>query len=481
LPTKRTIIASLFWKYCERLGTQLTQFVVSVVLARILAPDDFGVVALALIFIAIANIFVQSGLNTALIQKKDADDLDFSSVFWASLGISFIAYAVFFFAAPFIADFYGKEILVPVTRVLALTIPIGVLNSIQNAYVSRHMMFKKLFYRSFGAMIPSGIAGIVAALYGAGIWAIVIQQISISILNIAILWVVVPWHPSFKFSGTRLKSLFSFGWKLLCSSLLDACYSNLRGLIIGKVFTPADLAYYNRGDHFPNLVVNNINHSIQSVMLPSLSAYQDDRPMMKKLMRRSIVTTSFLILPMMAGLAVLAKPLILFLLGEKWLPCVPFVQIYCFIYAFRPIHTSNLSAINAMGRSDIFLKLEIIKEFVGIGILLGSLFLFNSPLGIAYGAALATLISAFINAHPNKKLLQYGYLEQMKDIFPSFLLSGFMAVCLHLFSQINIPIYISAILQIPLGIIIYTGIAKILHFECLDYLVNTIKGFRHGR
>jgi O-antigen/teichoic acid export membrane protein len=216
-------------------------------------------------------------------------------------------------------------------------------------------------------------------------------------------------------------------------------------------------------------------------MLPSLSAYQDDRPMMKKLMRRSIVTTSFLILPMMAGLAVHAKPLILFLLGEKWLPCVPFVQIYCFIYAFRPIHTSSLSAINAMGRSDIFLKLEIIKEFVGIGILLGSLFLFNSPLGIAYGAALATLISAFINAHPNKKLLQYGYLEQMKDIFPSFLLSGFMAVCLHLFSQINIPIYISAILQIPLGIIIYTGIAKILHFECLDYLVNTIKGFRHGR
>ncbi len=481
MPSKRTIIASLFWKYFERLGTQLTQFVVSIVLARILAPDDFGVVALAMIFIAIATIFVQSGLNTALIQKKNADDLDFSSVFWASLGVSLIAYAVFFFSAPFIADFYGKEILVPVTRVLALTIPIGVLNSIQNAYVSRHMMFKKLFYRSLGAMIPSGIAGIVAALYGAGIWAIVIQQISISILNIAILWVVVPWHPSFKFSGTRLKSLFSFGWKLLCSSLLDACYSNLRGLIIGKVFTPADLAYYNRGDHFPNLVVNNINHSIQSVMLPSLSAFQDDRAMMKKLMRRSIVTTSFLILPMMAGLAVLAKPMIIFLLGEKWLPCVPFVQIYCFIYAFRPIHTSNLSAINAMGRSDIFLKLEIIKEAAGILLLAGFLLLFKTPLGIAYGAALSTLISAFINAHPNKKLLQYGYLEQMKDIFPSFLLSGFMAACLYLFSQINIPIYISAILQIPLGIIIYIGIAKILHFECLDYLVNTIKGFRHGR
>ena len=251
MPTKRTIIASLFWKYCERLGTQLTQFVVSIVLARILAPDDFGVVALAMIFIAIANIFVQSGLNTALIQKKETDFLDFSSVFWASLGVSFIAYAVFYAAAPYIADFYGKEALSPVIRVLALSIPIGVPYSIQYAYVVKNMMFRSLFYRSLGAMVPSGIAGIVAALQGAGVWAIVIQQLSISVLNIFIMWFLVPWRPDLKFSFQRLKALFSFGWKLLCSSLLDTLYSNLRGLIIGKVFSPADLAYYNRGDHFP--------------------------------------------------------------------------------------------------------------------------------------------------------------------------------------------------------------------------------------
>ena len=481
MPTKRTIIASLFWKYCERLGTQLTQFVVSIVLARILAPDDFGVVALAMIFIAIANIFVQSGLNTALIQKKETDFLDFSSVFWASLGVSFIAYAVFYVAAPFIADFYGKESLAPVIRVLSLSIPIGVPYSIQYAYVVKNMMFRSLFYRSLGAMIPSGIAGIAAAVYGAGVWAIVIQQLSISVLNIFIMWFLVPWRPSLDFSLQRLKALFSFGWKLLCSSLLDTLYSNLRGLIIGKVFSPADLAYYNRGDHFPNLVVNNIDNSIQSVMLPSLSAYQDDRPMMKKLMRRSIVTSSFLIIPMMAGLAMLAKPLIIFLLGEKWLPCVPFVQIYCFIYAFRPIHTSNLSAINAMGRSDIFLKLEIIKKIFGLVFLFGGLAIFRSPLGIAYGAVLSTISCIFINAHPNKKMLGYGYFEQLKDIMSSFVLSAFMGACLYLFSLIDLHIYLSAAIQIVLGIVLYFGMAKLLHFECLDYLIETIKGFRHGR
>ena len=295
------------------------------------------------------------------------------------------------------------------------------------------------------------------------------------------MWFLVPWRPSLEFSFQRLKVLFSFGWKLLCSSLLDTLYSNLRGLIIGKVFSPADLAYYNRGDHFPNLVVNNIDNSIQSVMLPSLSAYQDDRPMMKKLMRRSIVTSSFLIIPMMTGLAMLAKPLIIFLLGEKWLPCVPFVQIYCFIYAFRPIHTSNLSAINAMGRSDIFLKLEIIKKIFGLIFLFGGLAVFKSPLGIAYGAALSTISCIFINAHPNKRMLAYGYFEQLKDIMPSFILSAFMGACLYLFSLIGLHIYLSAAIQIVLGVVLYFGMAKLLHFECLDYLIETIKGFRHGR
>lgn len=483
MPTKKTIISSLLWKFLERTGTQLTQFVVSIVLARILSPEDFGLVALVMIFITISNVFVQSGLNTALIQKKDADDLDFSSVFFASFAMSAFLYTVLFFAAPFIADFYKRQELIAVLRVLSLTLFLGAVNSIQVAYVSKYMMFKKLFLRSIGAMLPSAILGIVLALLGFGVWALVCQQLSNVFLAIVVMWWSVKWHPSLKFSFERLKGLFGFGWKLLLSSILDTGYSNLRGLIIGKVFAPAALAYYNRGEHFPFLVVNNINSSIQSVMLPSLSAIQDDRPQVKRLMRRAIVTSSFLIVPLMMGLAVAAKPLVLILLGEKWLPSVPFVQIYCAIFAFYPIHTSNLSAINALGRSDVFLKLEIIKKIFGIAFLLAGLFIFNSPIGIAYGVLCNTLVSAFVNAHPNKNFLNYGYLEQMKDVLPSFILSFVMGALLYAFGTLELPVYLTFILEVLLGIVIYFGLAKLLHFECLDYLIQTVNDIRkkHGK
>lgn len=478
---KHTILSSLLWKYLERSGTQFVQFVVSIVLARILAPEEFGLIAIITIFIAIANVFVQSGLNTALIQKKDADDLDFSSVFYASFIMASIVYAVLFFSSPLIANFYNNDRLIPVIRVLALSLFIGAINSIQLAYISRNMMFKKLFIRSIGAIIPSGIIGIILAVCGFGVWALVTQQLTNSLLAVAVMWFTVPWRPKLSFSLQRLKGLFSFGWKLLCSSLLDVCYHNIRGLIIGKIFTPADLAFYNRGEHFPNLVVNNINNSIQSVMLPSLSAIQDNKTKVKGLMRKAIITSSFLIAPMMAILAATAKTLVLVLLGEKWLPCVPFIVIYCFIFCFYPIHTSNLSAINALGRSDIFLKLEIIKKLYGVGLLVASLLYFRTPVGIAIGAALGTLISCFVNAHPNKKLLDYGYLEQIRDILPNLGLSLIAGACVYALGTLDTNIYLLFILQAILGVIVYFGLAKLLHFKCLDYLIQTIKGYYHGR
>ena len=281
----------------ERMGIQGTQFVVSIILARLLAPDDFGLIALVVAVIAIANVFVQSGLGTALIQKKDADDTDFSSVFYASLFLSTVIYALIFFTAPLIADFYNKPELVPIIRVLTLSLFIGVFNSIQYAYIARQMLFKKLFFRSIGAMIPSSIIGIVMAFSGFGVWALVAQQLSNSFLAVIIMLFVVPWRPKLLFSFERLGKLFSFGWKLLVSSIIDTVYSQLQSIIIGKMFSPANLAFYDRGSHFPYIVVNNINNSIQAVMLPSLSAYQDDRPQVKKMMRRAIVTSSFLIIP----------------------------------------------------------------------------------------------------------------------------------------------------------------------------------------
>lgn len=460
------------------MGIQGTQFVVSIILARLLAPDSFGLIAIVMIIINIANVFIQSGLGTALIQKKDADDTDFSSVFYTSLFLAAIVYAAIFFSTPLIAKFYNNDELIPIIRVLTLTLFIGVFNSIQYAYIARNMMFKKLFFRSIGAMIPSSIIGIAMAFAGFGVWALVAQQLSNATLSVIIMWFTVPWRPKLAFSLQRLSGLFSFGWKLLLSSILDTIHSQLQGIVIGKMFSPASLAFFDRGNHFPFLVVNNINNSIQSVMLPSLAAYQDNPPQVKKMMRRAIVTSSFLIVPMMMCLGVLARSVVLILLGEKWLPCVPFVQVFCFVYAFYPIHTSNLSAINAMGRSDIFLKLEIIKKIYGLALLVASILYFRTPIGIAYATACSTLISSFVNAFPNKRLLNYSYFEQLVDIFPSVLLSLLMGCAIWALYLLDLNIYISLPLQLIIGGVFYLGLAKILHLESLEYLIKTIDDLR---
>lgn len=480
---KSSVITSLIWKFLERIGTQGVQFVVAIVLARLLAPADFGLIALVTVFVAIANVFVQSGLNTALIQKKNADNLDFSTVFYASLAIAVLLYGVLFVCAPLIADFYnGQTKLIPVVRVLGLMLLLGAVSSVQEAYVARNMMFKKLFYRSVGAIIPSGIFGVTLAYLGFGIWALVGQQLMNSSLMCIIMLFTVKWRPQLLFSFARFKGLFSFGWKLLCSALLDTSYRNIRDLVIGKLFSPADLGFYNRGSQFPQIIITNINLSIQSVLLPSLSTVQDDKPRLKSLARRSIKTSAFLILPMMAGLAAVAKPLTLVLLGEKWLPAVPFIQICCFSYAFWPIHTTNLSAINAVGRSDVFLKLEIIKKSYGLAVLVLAIWLFRSPIGIAMSAAVTAPLGSFVNAYPNKKLLNYGFGEQMKDFLPSFALAVVMGVCVYMLSDL---VNVAPILQLPLlvvvGLCFYVGIAKLLRFECLEYILNTIKEHRTKR
>lgn len=480
---KSSVITSLIWKFLERIGTQGVQFVVAIVLARLLAPADFGLIALVTVFVAIANVFVQSGLNTALIQKKNADDLDFSTVFYTSFCIAVFLYAILFVCAPLIADFYnGQTKLIPVVRVLGLMLLFGVLSSVQEAYVARNMMFKKLFYRSVGAIIPSGIFGITLAYLDFGIWSLVGQQLMNSGLMCIIMWFTVKWRPQFAFSFARFKVLFSFGWKLLCSALLDTFYRNIRDLVIGKLFSPADLGFYNRGDQFPKVIISNINASIQSVLLPSLSTVQDDKARLKSLARRSIKMSSFLILPMMAGLAAVAESLTLVVLGEKWLPAVPFIQICCFSYAFWPIHTTNLSAINAIGRSDVFLKLEIIKKCYGLTILAFAIWLFRSPIGIAASAAVAAPLGSFVNAYPNKKLLDYGFSEQMKDFLPSFALSVVMGTGVYMLSDF---VNVSPVLRLPLlgiiGIFFYLCVAKMLRFESLEYIVNLVKDRRNNR
>ena len=399
---KMTVISNLVWRFAERCGAQLVSFIVSIVLARILAPEDYGTIALVTVFTAILQVFVDSGLGTALIQKKDADEIDFSSVFYFNFVVCLILYLGMFAAAPFIADFYGDVTLVPVIRILSLTIVISGVKGIQQAYVSRNMLFKRFFFSTIGGTIFSAVLGIAMAYAGFGIWSLVAQQLSNTFIDTLILWITVRWRPTKSFSWTRLKYLLSFGWKLLVSSLLDTAYNNLRNLIIGKMYSSSDLAFYNQGDKFPKVIVTNINASIDSVLLPTMSSAQDDKERVKQMTRRAIKTSTYVMAPLMMGLAFCAEPIVSLVLTDKWLPCVPFLRIFCTTYMFWPVHTANLNAINAMGRSDWFLRLEIIKKIMGMTILLSTMWF--GVMAMAYSLLLSSVLSQIINSGPNRKL-----------------------------------------------------------------------------
>lgn len=477
--TKESVLSSLFWKLLERGGTQGIQFIVQIILARLLAPEQFGTIAIVMVFINVAQVFVQSGFNTALIQKKDADEEDFSSIFYLSLGIAGILYIIIFLAAPTISRFYRDPILVPILRVLALILFPGALNSIQNAYIARNLMFKKLFKSSVGAIVISGILGVIAAYLGLGVWALVIQQLVNQIAISVIMWITVKWRPKLVFSIQKVRELFSFGWKLLASSLLNVFYLEIRTLFIGRLYSSSALGFYNRGEQFPKMIVNNINGSIQSVMLPTLSAQQDNKKRAKEMMRRAIVTSSFLIFPMMIGMAVVAEPLVVIVLTEKWLPAVPFLQIFSISYALIPIHTANLQAINAMGRSDIFLKLEMIKKAIGL-VILG----ISIPFGvyaIAIGQVVSGIIATFVNAYPNKQLLNYSYKEQLMDIMPSFFIALVMGGVVYTFNYLSISEGQILVLQVCAGMAIYIGLTRIFKIESFGYLIKTIKELKKKR
>jgi O-antigen/teichoic acid export membrane protein len=470
---KVKVISSLFWKLMERGGTQGIQFIIQIILARLILPEEYGVLAILTIFISLANVFVQYGFNTALIQKRDADETDFSTVFYSSLLIAGVIYIILFFSVPLIADFYDNKTLIPLMRILSLTLFIGALNSIQNAFVARNLEFKKLFYSSLGAIIVSGIIGIALAYKGFGIWALVFQQLTNQLTIAIILWFTVKWRPQRYFSFERLKSLFSFGWKLLLSALINTFYTNIYAFIIGKLYSPAMLGYFNRGQQFPQLLVDNVNGSIQSVMFPALSSQQENRERIKGMVRRSIVSSSFLIFPMMVGLAVIAEPLVRVLLTDKWLPSVPFLQIACASLALMPIHTANLQAINALGRSDIFLKLEIVKTIIDVLVI--GIAAFYGIYAIAMAMVVSSVIAIFINAYPNLKLINYSYQEQLKDILPSMLLALTMGAVIYFFSWLDLSPLITICLQVVSGIIIYLGLAKAFRLESFTYLLITGK------
>ena len=425
-----------------------------------------------MVFISLGRVFVERGFNTALIQKKNPDNLDFSSVFYISFFLSVLLYFVIYIATPYIADFYGDDKLISILRVLSLTLLLGSINSIQYAYISKNMLFKKLFTSSFVAIVVSGTLGIAAAYMGAGVWALVIQQLSNQLIVMVILWFTLKWRPILAFSIERVKTLFSFGWKLLASSILNTLYLDIRTLIIGRLYSPSILGYYNRGEQFPRIIVINIDGAVQSVMLPTFSAHQDNPKIVKDMVRRTIKSSSFLIFPIMVGMIVVAEPLVRIVLTEKWLPAVPFLQFFCISYAVIPIHTANAQAINALGRSDIFLKLEVIKKIIGLSLLVISIRW--GVYAIAISMVISSIISSFINAYPNKDLLKYSIKEQWIDIIPSLIISSIMGITVYLVKYLVENTLILLISQILLGIITYVALAKIFKNESYTYIYKSL-------
>lgn len=476
---KNTTIKNFIWRFAERCGAQFVTFIVSIVLARLLTPEDYGTIALVTVFTTILQVFVDSGLGTALIQKKDADDLDFSSVFYFNFFVCTVLYIGMFLAAPIIAGFYGDSSLIPIIRVISLTIVISGVKGIQQSYVSRNMLFKRFFFATLGGTIFSAFLGIGLAYIGFGVWAIVAQQLSNTAIDTLILWITVKWRPKKMFSWNRLKGLLSFGWKLLVSSLLDTVYNNLRNLIIGKFYSSADLAYYNQGDKFPKIIVTNINNSIDSVLLPTLANEQDNKERVKNMTRRAIKTSTYIMAPLMMGLAFCATPIVQLILTDKWIPCVPYLQIFCITYMFWPIHTANLNAINAMGRSDYFLKLEIAKKIIGMVLLL--LTMRMSVMIMAYSLLVSTLTSMIINSWPNRKLLGYSFKEQIIDILPGILLALVMGIVISFIRLLKLSSILTLLIQIMIGAAVYIGASYIFKIESFEYLLGIVKGFVRKR
>lgn len=469
----RSVITNILWRLAERCGAQGISFIVSLVLARMLMPEMYGLIALVTVFTNILAVFVDSGLANALIQKKDADDLDFSSVFYANILFCAVLYLLLFLTAPLLASFYRQPELIPLVRVLGLILIISGLKNVQQAYVSRNMLFKRFFFATLGGTIAAALVGIGMAYRGYGVWALVTQALLNSTIDTCILWLSVPWRPKLIFSFQRFKSLFGYGSKFLASGVLDVAYNNLRQLIIGKLYTSADLAYYNKGNQIPNLFVMNINSSIDSVLLPTMSRVQESHQRVKEMTRKSIMTSVYIMAPMMMGIVGVAPRLIPFLFTDKWLPCVPYLRIFCITYMFYPIHTANLNAIKAMGRSDIFLKLEIVKKIMGLLVLF--ITMWHGPMVMAYSLLLTSFLSQIINSYPNKKLLGYRYLEQLKDIAPALFLSVGMGIAVALLGTLPIPTILLLAVQVLAGIAIYFLGSAILRLEAFDYLWEQTK------
>lgn len=470
---KKKIIASLAYKFIERLSVKGLGLVISIVLARMLAPESFGQIAIMNVFLNLSQVIVEGGFTTALIQRKDVTERDYSTVFFINIGLAIACFAILQITAPLISAYYAQDITKPL-QVYAITVFFNAFNALQLARMQKRMEFRKMMVCSLIATTISGVAGIAAAYCDFGLWALIVYNMMNGIIVCITAAFAEKWLPKFEFSLHRAKLLFSYGWKMFVSAVLCSLYADIRSLVIGKKFSSDDLAYYNRGQQFPHIISTSLDAAIQSVMFPSMSAVQDKKEKLANMLRRAESMGSYVIIPVMFGLAAVSESVVKFLLTDKWLFCVPYMQWLCIAYAAVPIISSNLIAIKASGRSDLYLQLEMVRRVVMLIVLLISIVVYKSVEAIAIGYCISSWLDAIISAVPAKQLFNYGIRRQFGDLWRTILASAVMFGCVQLMNVLLFPMFVLLLGQVCTGVIVYLVLGYILKIESQTELANLI-------
>ncbi|MBQ8658555.1 MAG: lipopolysaccharide biosynthesis protein [Clostridia bacterium] len=478
---KQKTVTSIIWKGLERVSSQLVSTIVSIVLARILMPDDYSVVSIVAIFFAFCNIFISGGLNSALVQKKDADLVDYSTVLITNMALATVLYVIMFFMAPLIADLYDRPILIPVIRVMSFTFFINGYKAILTAKISSDLKFKKFFYSTIGGTLISAIVGIVMALKGYGAWALVAQQMTSAVIGTLILTFSARLILPLKFSLKKFKKLFSYGGKLFLASIITVVYNETRPLIVGIKYSGSELAYYKKGETFPSLLNTITSNTLAATLFPAMSKVQDKKDTVLSIMRRYFKTGSFVIFPVMLGFLAVAQNFVSVVLTDKWLFSVPYIQIFCIVYMLDLIQIGNIQAIQSMGRSDYILIMEIVKKSIYFLIVFLFIFFVDGALWLAASSILCSCVATIVNTFPNRKLLGYRYKNLLRDIAPNLIPAILMCVVVYYMNFLNINVYILLILQVIVGALIYVALAFIFKNENFKYVIDLTKSLLKKR
>ena len=470
---KSKTVKGVVWSSIERFSTQGVQFLIMIIMARLLTPKDYGLIGMLAIFLAVAQSLIDSGFSQALIRKQNRTEVDNSTVFYFNIVVSSALYLILFISAPFVADFYNQPELTSIMRVVCLGVILNSLAVVQRALLTIRIDFKTQAKASLSAAVISGCIGIVLAYSGFGVWSLVVQQLLNLSVNTLLLWILSKWRPIAVFSWQSFHELFAFGSKLLASGLLDTLYKNIYPIVIGKLFSASSLGHYTRAHQFSEFPSSNVTGIIQRVTYPVLCGIQDDLERLANVYRKFLKLSAFIIFPLMIGLSAVAQPFIEIVLGPQWKLCGQLLQIICFAMMWYPIHAINLNLLQVKGRSNLFLRLEIIKKILGITVLC-----ITAPFGLmvmCFGQIFSSIVALVINTYYTGKLINVGFIKQVKDLLPTIILSLTMFGTILLINGfIETNIY-RLIMGIMVGIIVYASGSYIFKFKELQTLFSLIR------